>query len=254
MIKFVDPYIIIVREDITVTLKRINTETGEVETADLPTFTDLGNDSRNVAILDDGSVYFLGVSPDGNYPPGYYRYQWGQEPERVEEAGIGGVAFASGNDLYLYRQGVLSLFDGNELVEQELVGIPAAGDRVFKLAANEHLYVIVDDKRIFRSAQPLSYEQYITGQVVFDSDENCASDAGELGLQHWKVQVESEDYFRLRTTDASGNFSLSVPQGSYTVKAQAPNDIWSLCEAAQMVEVEEQGEEVRGRAITSYLE
>ena len=244
VVKFVDPHIIVVREDITVTLKRIDTETGEVETADLPTFTDLGADSRNVAILDDGSVYFLGVSQDGNYPPGYYRYQWGQEPEQVEEVGTGGVAFASGNDLYLYRQGVLSLFDGNEAVEQELLGIPAAGDRDFKLATNEHLYVIVDEKRIFRSTQPLSYEQYITGQVVFDSDENCAPNAGEPGLQHWKVQVENEDYFRLRTTDASGNFSFSVPQGSYTVKAQAPHDNWSVCEAEQMVEVEGEGEEV----------
>ncbi|NBC09010.1 MAG: hypothetical protein GVY26_17600 [Bacteroidetes bacterium] len=242
VIKFVDPYIIVVRENITVTLKRIDTETGEVETADLPTFTDLGNDSRNVAILDDGSVYFWGASP--GYPPGYYRYQWGQEPEQVEEVGIGGVAFASGNDLYLYRQGVLSLFDGNEFVEQELLGIPAAGNRDFKRSTNEHLYVIVDDERIFRSTQPLSHEQYITGQVVFDSDENCASDAGEPGLRHWKIQVENEDYFRLRATDASGNFSLSVPQGSYTVKAQAPNGNWSLCEAEQMVEVEEQGEEV----------
>jgi uncharacterized repeat protein (TIGR01451 family) len=71
----------------------------------------------------------------------------------------------------------------------------------------------------------------ISGQVYSDKDFNCAYASGTDDLLTGLV-VQAGTYYAI--TDASGNYSLTLPVGSYTVKmAAAVNDPWKKFSACQ---------------------
>lgn len=57
---------------------------------------------------------------------------------------------------------------------------------------------------------------FISGQVFNDLDQDCALDGNESGIRSMAVEFSSGD---IATTDLSGNYSINLAPGSYTIDA-----------------------------------
>ncbi len=70
---------------------------------------------------------------------------------------------------------------------------------------------------------------FISGNVFYDLNENCDADAGEFGLNDWLLEVIADDnsitYYGL--TDEDGNYEIAVKSGSYTFNLVPINAYWS---------------------------
>lgn len=76
----------------------------------------------------------------------------------------------------------------------------------------------------------------IKGFVRQDLNSNCVSD-GEPGLVGWYVMAESATGTYFATTDATGEYRMRVPPGTYSLNAVAPAPVWELCPAGGLVSV-----------------
>lgn len=192
-------------------------------------------------MMDDGTVYFINHDffEDQNI---LYRFRFG-EPLVVlgdfPEAQAALLLSGSGSDLFLFSSSHYSIFDGENFVERSYSGLPPSFAGNIFVADNQYVYVIVSEHRIFRSSAPLTSPQFITGTLFHNDSEDCAPDQLYNTLAHWLVKVEGDGYSQIKSTDSEGNFSFSVPLGSYTVSAEEINPNWELCEASFAITMNE---------------
>ena len=74
-----------------------------------------------------------------------------------------------------------------------------------------------------------SITNVIQGQIVFDENENCTIENGELPLENWIIEIQSQNDLFYSSTDAEGHYSIRVDTGDYEVRLIVPNDYWNAC-------------------------
>jgi hypothetical protein len=238
--KLVNEYIYLAELDYHSLVARINITTNEVETESLGGVFDWY--VKGFVILDDGTIYFDGSEHLSFMPDGLHRYRFGEGYEYVgplEESLYTYSLEASGTDVYAFRPDKYFVISGTDFEEFYYIGLPGTGDYSFILASNDHVYVVLDNHRIFRSTLPLSLPYVISGKVYHDTDESCTLDTVDTGLQFWQVKVEGENYLRIKNTDSKGNFDLRVPAGEHTLSTRPVNDNWDLCTDAYLINIDE---------------
>lgn len=70
----------------------------------------------------------------------------------------------------------------------------------------------------------------ITGNLLFDLNENCALDGDETGLANWIVEMSGDETFYANSNE-TGTYSGFVLPGSYDVKVISPNNLWDPCQS-----------------------
>ena len=73
---------------------------------------------------------------------------------------------------------------------------------------------------------------YLSGQVVWDDNDNCQAENGESGLEAWVIKAESPDGTYFTNTIADGLFHMELPIGNYQVSVTPPSPIWAACDTA----------------------
>lgn len=227
--KLAGQYLIVADISINIRLLRINLATGETDEYGIN--TNNGYEFLDLAVMEDGSVYYLKYNYLGLGYSGLYRFQFVGNPKYIGHAEeFSSVrVWASRNVLFGFGYQSGYALDAGELFPLSYVGLPATGSRHFQVAASQHVYVIIDNTRIFRSVEPLTYAQNLSGSVVIDSDENCATDMLDQGLKGWQVVAEGGQHVLVRNTDADGEYRFNVPAGEYTITATPINPQWALC-------------------------
>ncbi len=241
-VKRVNNFIIISILDYHLIAVKINMTTNEIT---IHVVDEIDNiDFYETAMLDDGTIYFQ--ANDINYvnPTSLYRYRF---DEGLEFVGASWdldyvVLISAGFDLYYFTGNSYHLFNGHSFDTYDFTDLPL-GEKKFIVADNEYLYVIEYDHRIFRSTEPLSFMNRIHGSI-YSVDADCILDSTDLRLTKWQVKVESDDFMRIKATDANGNFNFTVPYGNYTLSTHPVNAHWELCDPGYNVNVDEDHVEV----------
>ncbi len=218
-------------------VSKINTLTGAVTTESLGDFSDLP--SSHYSVREDGTIYFYKDDFFGDQM-GLYRFKIGEGLTY-----LGGFPALdnsylmkhSGYDLFAFLSNSYLVFNGVDFDERTYSGLPLNGSKNFWITANEHLYVLVDGHRLFRSTEPLSTPQFVKGRLYLNEAENCVPDTQENTLSHWQGKIEGESHTQVRTTSTGGDFVFSVPLGSYTLSAREVDSNWELCESSVHLEV-----------------
>lgn len=79
----------------------------------------------------------------------------------------------------------------------------------------------------------------VQGKVYQDMNDNCLFDVNELDLENWKLKFEKGTNTYYCSTDANGNYSISLPEGVYDASLLLPsNDIWESCVTSQTIMVD----------------
>ncbi|MBK8562734.1 MAG: hypothetical protein IPN76_05165 [Saprospiraceae bacterium] len=78
------------------------------------------------------------------------------------------------------------------------------------------------------------YTNHLTGRVFKDGGD-CVYQNGEAGLNDWIVKAASNDQTFFGTTDANGNYDITIAPGNYTVSVLKKNQYWDACIAAYNV-------------------
>ena len=79
---------------------------------------------------------------------------------------------------------------------------------------------------------------HVRGNIRYDADLSCTDDPSELGLGGFQIRAEGVDTV-YAITDSVGDYTLGLNLGNYTIRAYAPNDLWSFCEEEYTVELSE---------------
>ncbi|MCC6459249.1 MAG: T9SS type A sorting domain-containing protein [Saprospiraceae bacterium] len=70
---------------------------------------------------------------------------------------------------------------------------------------------------------------WIDGTVVADANSDCAVDTTETPLVNWMAKAEGSFGVFYGKTNASGQFTITAPPGTYDVSLLPPNDYWAPC-------------------------
>ena len=83
--------------------------------------------------------------------------------------------------------------------------------------------------------------QHMNGYVYFDENENCQLDVGENGMSGWRIAVVKQGVSDTLFIDGddfpTGEFSVPVDTGDYTLIMTPPNYLFLPCQAIQNVQV-----------------
>jgi|GEM_PF-2643959 len=239
LVRKIDHNIVIANLDGYFDVTTINVITGEQTYSEMDVSFLYSTESS--VMQDDGTIYFSAYDINGVNPEGLFRYRIGQGVEYFEfdPLFLSSRLTSVGNDLYAFTPFQYYAFDGQTAEAFNYIGLPIGDNTRFILSTNDYVYAIQDYHSIYRSKEPLSYPQYITGTVYHDEIPDCIADTLDAGLQYWQVKVEGQDYLRIKTTNAEGKFKFSVPKGDYTISAQPVNSNWDLCEDSYPVSVYE---------------
>ncbi len=92
---------------------------------------------------------------------------------------------------------------------------------------------IINDVYLMRTdATGNTITNHITGKV-YQSEDGCNNFAlGDLPLPGWIVKAEGTENTYFGTTDADGNFDITVDTGAYTVTVLRLSPYWSVCDDA----------------------
>ncbi len=72
------------------------------------------------------------------------------------------------------------------------------------------------------------YENFITGNVYYDLNSDCANNGGDFPLSNWLVKADGAvDFYGL--ANENGNYSIPVPVGSYEVTISSPSEHYNEC-------------------------
>ena len=206
------------------------------QTAQWDTIFTNGSTLRSVMISETGVVY---VEGRWRGQPGYII----TEDEGVTFFGANWINFnyitstpngfliaASGDQVILSKNGGLSW----ERIY--LHDIPGPNIRGFFVNDSSEVYIAFSGDYIHKS-EPLDlYTNYITGNVFFDSDEDCSYDSTELQFENIIVQAAGADTFYV-TTRYDGYYSIPVPDGTYDVSITMDKDYWEPCDSVKTVTV-----------------
>lgn len=240
LVKLVDNYLLFAQFEYETNVTKINIGSGASTTESLGDFPPLS--LFGGTIMDDGTIYYVVDDVFGGFQSGLYRFRFGEGSEYIGNYDelFNSIGFiSSGTDLFGIGSGQYYVFNGEEIETIPIIGLPQDGRRKHILASNEHLYVIVDQTKVFRSTKPLSYPQFISGSVYHTSNQDCLIDTLDPALKYWQVKVEGDEYLRIKTTNSEGQFTFSVPKGDYSISSQPLNTHWDLCDASYQVTVNE---------------
>jgi len=239
-IKLVDNYIYIAEADNQYTFYRVSILTNEVLSEQITDLFDYWGD--RMGILDDGTFYFYAWDPANGNQEGIFRYRFetGLEflPELVSLAEIG-TLYTSGSDLFSFTRTSYAVYDGQTILSNTISGLPSTGSLRFWVTDDDYLIAFIGSNRFFRSAEPLSYPQYITGNISQDPDKDCIMDATDKGLGYWQLKIENEHYLRINNSYPDGDFKFSVPKGNYTLSCKPITSNWDLCEYSYPVTIDD---------------
>ncbi|HAD14929.1 MAG TPA: hypothetical protein DCF33_21080 [Saprospirales bacterium] len=70
----------------------------------------------------------------------------------------------------------------------------------------------------------------IIGRVFNDQNTNCASDAGEPGLQGWTVEATNGTDSYYGVTTLTGKYNIAAVPGTFDVILHKPNGLWDACQ------------------------
>lgn len=240
LIKRVDNYLLIGEFFYEGRVTKINVGTGASQTESLGDFSPWS--LYGGTIMNDGTVYFGVDDIFGGIETGLHRYRFGEGSEYLgtyDQLLYSYALLSSGTDLFGFGEAQYHVFNGEEIESYPISGLPQDGNRDYIVASNEHLYVVVEQTRVFRSTKPLSYPQFISGSVYHASNQDCNIDTLDPALKYWQVKVEGDEYLRIKTTNSEGQYTFSVPEGDYTISSQPLNAHWELCAASYQVAVNE---------------
>jgi len=118
----------------------------------------------------------------------------------------------------------------NTTIGQAIAAVPGGG---FFVLADEAPAILRTSERVIvykSSANGVTDENFIQGQLVRDDDGNCEPTPGEQPLANWGVQATSstgQQFFA--TTDDFGRYTLTVSAETFAVAAVAPSGLWQSC-------------------------
>ncbi len=70
----------------------------------------------------------------------------------------------------------------------------------------------------------------VKGNVIYDENENCLADNGEIGLGGWQIQAAIGNGMRFTTSKPDGSYVLYVPVGgTSTISVNPPANFWVPC-------------------------
>lgn len=240
-IKLVEDYIMLAELDYYHSVEKINIYTHEVTNEIIGNYYNI--DLYGSAILDDGTIYFQGFDVTNPGEEGLFRYRSETGAEfigRFDQLDYTTTLLSSGVDLFGFGYDEYYQLEGNALVTHSYTGLPTGYlKKRFYVSTNDHLYVILENNRIFRSTEPLSFARNLTGTIVKDDNGDCQTDITGDPLQYWQVRIESDDYLRIKTTDDNGKFRFSMPEGEFTLSTKPIHDKWQVCESSFPVVINE---------------
>ena len=122
---------------------------------------------------------------------------------------------------------------GNDLEVTPDGGFLIAGVTSGAVDIPEYLegYIIKTD------ANGYSLTSAIKGQVLYDADDECDIDAGEIPLENWIVTAIGTDRNYYGIVDANGDYQIRVDTGDYNMTVSTPNDYWVPCNDMLPVQV-----------------
>lgn len=138
-------------------------------------------------------------------------------------------------DIYLAK---INDADGSVIWERELGspqlvdegrGLVATVEGGYAITGNNSLGGIIfnnDLTLIKTNADGDIYTSVIQGNVYYDLNEDCLNQAGELGLEDWVIRASGATQTYYGTTDADGNYSISIDTGIYSVAVLLKNAYW----------------------------
>ncbi len=114
--------------------------------------------------------------------------------------------------------------------------VAPTADGGFVVAGYNSLFgTFINDVTLIKAgANGSVYTNHITGKVFIDGGD-CVLQAGETGLNDWIIRASSPEKTFFGTTDANGNYDITVDSGAYTVSVLVKNDYWNACIAAYNV-------------------
>lgn len=80
--------------------------------------------------------------------------------------------------------------------------------------------------------QSLAVIHQIKGTVRIDNNNNCTTEASDNPAHRWWVTAEGSGFRRSAMTDADGQYSIWMPNGTYTVTASPLNPNYGFCSAS----------------------
>lgn len=195
-------------------------------------------------------IWLIKVSNvDASIPSGFPKSFGGNGADfghAIVETPEGDLAIAGGTWLGLNGNSILikTDADGNEIwrkdygsIHQEtskdlfqladggflLTGNSKVNDTVTDTALSSGIYLIKTD------ALGNTLNNYISGRVIIDDNNNCAIENEEQGLEDWVIKVAGTETF-YGTTDADGYFNIPISGGNYEVEVILPNAYWNSCQ------------------------
>jgi hypothetical protein len=221
--KLVGNYIYVIETEFTYKFARRNILTNEVEVVE---FKNLYNfNGYQIAIQDDGTIYFYGWDPTSVLPEGIFRFRFGQELEPLPllESMAGQDLFESGPYLYTFTSTSYKVYDGATLQSYPITGLPSSSSTKFLIAANEHLMAIVNNNRIFRSKQPLSFSvgtKDIPPLAAFDLFPNPTNSILHISLSDFAL--DRVDAFEISDINGRILFNGAFKENEIDVAALQP--------------------------------
>lgn len=202
-----------------------------------------------VAILDNGTVYVALTADPYNNDRRLFKYT---NSSGLEDLGVfSEIAYltlsSAGNDLIVLSSFQYYVFSGLEFIPYTYCdGTSTASKRI---SHNGYVYT-----NKFRSTEPLTFSQLISGTINYDEDSNCELNIGEdKFLAGWLVEVENDNFYRLKSTDLNGYYEFSVPYGEYSVSVIESNDNWEICNQISNVVIDEIDDNVSQNVLAKAL-
>lgn len=192
------------------------------------------------AVTDDGTIYFM-ASDNSWEPRSLYRYRFGEDPEWLGNPPLPTKFIASGNTVYAVSETHYYTINEGQIKQYPCIGLPDLDYPVFKKSANDHLYVVYGQNRVFRSNEILSFDRFISGSVYHNTLEDCVPDTLDQGLGSWVITMESDQLLRTTPTTADGGFKSDLPTGEYTVSVKPISQYWKVCDSTFQVIVDSSG-------------
>jgi uncharacterized repeat protein (TIGR01451 family) len=231
-LKLIGNYIYCMDAEFTIDAFKIDIHTGEVITYS-QNILNLTYPGRTPVVTNDGTYYIYIDDITRTLPEGLYRCRFGEDIEFVTTLPSGtnlDKMVAVKDDIFLFSQDQYFLLSGNTWQPYDYSGLPTNGNFDFFVSSNYHVYVVIDNERIFRSNESIGFDQFLTGKVVFDINEDCNEDGNETGLKNWQVKAENGNFLKMINTREDGTFRISVPPGNYSLTCEPVTTSWELCE------------------------
>jgi len=203
----------------------------------------LFTEEGHITILEDGTIYFNGSNNIGWFEFGLFRIH--SDFQTIEYLGeytefFDAYLFSLEDEVFAFNDHSYFKVLQDQIVEFSYSGLPdSTVTKSFSISRNNYVYCKTIDNRLYRSTEPLTYPNVLTGSIFQDQD--CIENSTGIELKYWEVLVEGDQFSKTTLTNFSGAYRLSVPKGNYQVSAQALNSNWEVCQPTFSIDVDQLG-------------